>query len=176
MPTTIEIRPLRPSDDRSGFSCGEPALDRFFQHYAGQNQFKLKLAVTYVALLGERVIGFATVAVGSIERRNVPDERLKRRLPSYPLPILRLARFGVDTTSQGLGVGRSLLRHVFHLALKQRDTAGCVGVVADAKPDAMGFYDRLGFTPLSGVREGRLHGGPIPMFLDIRTIAVAFDD
>jgi len=46
----IEIRPLAKDDDRSGFSCGQPDLDRFFQHYAGQNQFKLRLAVTYVAV------------------------------------------------------------------------------------------------------------------------------
>jgi hypothetical protein len=45
----IEIRLLQRTDDRSKFTCGEPALDRFFQHYAGQNQFKLHLAVTYVA-------------------------------------------------------------------------------------------------------------------------------
>ena len=46
----LEIRLLRREDDRGAFSCGEPALDRFFQHYAGQNQFKLHLAVTWVAV------------------------------------------------------------------------------------------------------------------------------
>jgi hypothetical protein len=69
----VEIRPLARDDDRSGFSCGEPALDRFFEHYAGPNQFKLKLAVTYVAVLEGRILGFATVAVGSIERRELPS-------------------------------------------------------------------------------------------------------
>jgi len=34
---------------RSGFSCGQPDLDRFIAHYAGQNQFKLHLAVTSVS-------------------------------------------------------------------------------------------------------------------------------
>ncbi len=171
----IEIRPLRPTDDRSAFSCGEPALDRFFEHYAGQNQFKLKLAVTYVALAGERIMGFATVAVGSLERREVPDARLRRRLPSYPLPVLRLARLGVDQGAQGAGIGRMLLRHVFLLALAQRDTAGCLGVVTDAKPDAVAFYEKLGFVPLEGLREGRLHGDPTPMFLDIHALAAALD-
>jgi GNAT superfamily N-acetyltransferase len=176
---TIEIRPLARGDDRASFSCGEPAIDRFFQHYAGQNQFKLRLAVTYVVVQrgpDEQIIGFATVAVGSIERREIPDSRLIKRLPAYPLPILRLARLGVDQHAQGHGVGHRLLRHVLKLALLQRDTSGCVGVVADAKPDALGFYERLGFVPLIGLREGRLHGEQIPMFLSVGEISAAMDN
>jgi hypothetical protein len=56
------------------------------------------------------------------------------------------------------------------LAPDQRDRLGCVGVVTDAKPDAVAFYERYGFVPLEGVREGALHGDPTPMFLAIRTI------
>jgi hypothetical protein len=37
----IEIRPLRPDDDRQAFSSGDADLDRFFRKYAGQNQFRL---------------------------------------------------------------------------------------------------------------------------------------
>ena len=169
----LEIRLLRREDDRSAFSCGEPALDRFFQHYAGQNQFKLHLAATWVAVRDERILGFATVASGSIERRAAPDERLRRRMPDYPLPVLRLARMGVDRGAQGLGLGSALVAHVLRLALSQREQVGCVGVVTDAKPGAVSFYVGLGFTRLEGVREGLLHGDPTPMFLDIATIAAA---
>lgn len=171
----LEIRLLRREDDRSGFACGEPALDRFFQHYAGQNQFKLHLAVTWVAVRDMDVLGYATVAGGSLERRTVPDSKLRKRLPDYPLPVLRLARLGVDRRAQGLGIGKALVRHVLRLALAQRDQVGCVGVVTDAKPDAVAFYGGLGFSRLDGVREGTLHGDPTPMFLDIATIAAAVD-
>jgi GNAT superfamily N-acetyltransferase len=173
VPRTIEIRPLERGDDRSGFSCGQKDLDRFFQHYAGQNQFKLHLAVSYIALSEGRLLGYATVAAASIERKSFPSERLRRRLPGYPLPVLRLARLGVDTSAQGLGIGSQLLTHVLNLALEQRDRVGCAGVVADAKPDAVSFYDRYGFVPLEGVREGQLHGQPTPMFLTMGEIAAA---
>lgn len=169
----IEIRLLRRDDDRSGFSCGEPALDRFFQHYAGQNQFKLHLAVTWVAARGADLLGYATVAGGSLERASLPESAARQRLPDYPLPVLRLARLGVDQRAQGLGIGRALVRHVLRLALLQRDQVGCLGVVTDAKPGAVAFYASLGFVQLEGVREGLLHGEPTPMFLDIRTIAAA---
>ena len=89
------------------------------------------------------------------------------------MPVLRLARLGVDARAQGNGVGTALLRHVFRLAVDQRDALGCVGVVTDAKTHAVGFYDRLGFVPLEGVLEGLLAGEPVPMFLPIDVIAAA---
>ena len=175
MAKTIEIRPLAKDDDRSGFSCGHPDLDRFFEHYAGQNQFKLQLAVTRVVVVEAHIVGFATVAASSIERASVPSARLRKRLPAYPLPVLRLARLGVDTRAQGLGIGKALLRRVLALAVEQRDSMGCVGVVTDAKPESVSFYEEIGFAPVEGVREGLLHSEPLPLFLAIDTIARAVE-
>jgi len=173
VPKTIEIRPLVRDDDRSSFSCGHADLDRFFEHYAGQNQFELHLAVTYVAVVDKRLVGFATIAASSVERARVPSARLRKRLPAYPLPVLRLARLGVDTRAQGLGIGKALLRHVLALAVEQRDRFGCVAVVTDAKPESVSFYQSLGFVPVEGVREGLLHGDPLPMLLTVDTVASA---
>ena len=173
MAAPLEIRPLSRTDARDRFSCGQPDLDRYFRYYAGQNQFKLHLSVTYVATAQVLIVGFATVASSSIERRNLPDERLRRRLPSYPLPTLRLARLAVDQRAQGMGVGSALLRHVLRLAIEQGERTGCVGVVTDAKAEAVAFYERYGFVPLGGVVEGQLHGEPKPMFLPLRTIREA---
>ena len=110
-----------------------------------------------------------------VERPAQTGPTLQREAPpaSYPLPVVRLARLGVDARAQGLGVGRALLGHVLGLALDQRDRLGCVGVVTDAKPKATGFYERYGFVPLEGVREGALHGAPTPMFLAMSAIAAA---
>ena len=41
----MEIRILRPSDNRSVFQSGDEALDRFLHRYAGQNQFRHYLGV-----------------------------------------------------------------------------------------------------------------------------------
>jgi GNAT superfamily N-acetyltransferase len=172
----VEIRPLREVDDRNDFSCGQADLDRFFQHYAGQNQFKLHLSVTYVAVVNERVVAFATVAAGSLERASVPAARLRKRLPAYPLPVLRLARLGVDLRAQGHGIGKALLRQVLSLAVDQRESVGCVGVVTDAKPDAVAFYETLGFVRLAGIGEGLLHGDPTPMFLSIDSVVAALEE
>jgi GNAT superfamily N-acetyltransferase len=167
---SAEIRPLRREDDRTTFRSGHPALDRFFHHYAGQNQFKLHLGVTYVAIAADRIVGYATVTAGSLEREALPAPKLRRRMPGYPLPIVRLARLAVDERARGAGLGAALLRRVLLLSLEQRDALGCVGVVADAKPEAVAFYERFGFVCLEA-RQGGLPGDPSPMFLGIETIA-----
>jgi len=168
----LELRPLRREDDRSGFRCGNPVLDRFFEQYAGQNQFRLHVAVTHVAVLEGRIVGYATLSGGTLERPSLPDERLRRRLPAYPLPVVRLARLAVDQRAQGHGIGRALLRHALHVALAQRETLGCVGLVVDAKPQAVTFYHALGFVPLEGV-QGLEPDEPRPVFLALETVAGA---
>ena len=95
----MEIRILQPSDDRSLFQCGDDALNRFFRTYAGQNQFRHHLGVTYVAVERGQVVGYATVAPAQIEIDELPVTA-QRKLPRYPLPVLRLARLAVDRSAQ----------------------------------------------------------------------------
>jgi GNAT superfamily N-acetyltransferase len=169
----IEVRPLRETDDRGSFQSGSEQLDLFFRRYAGQNQFRHHIGTTYVAVEGEAILGFATVAVGHIEIANLPPS-LKKKLPDYPLPILRLARLAVDRNGQNSGVGDHLMRAVFSVAVELRDNLGCVGVVVDAKPGAESYYSRYGFVELE-VIEGVLEERPIPkpMFLPVSAILLA---
>lgn len=166
----IEVRRLAPTDDRSRLRSGNPDLDRFFQRYAAQNQFRHYVGTTYVAVDGATILGFATVAASAIEVDDLPPIR-RRRLPRYPLPVLRLARLAVDTSAQRRGVGRALLRFVFQLARAMRDEVGCVGVVVDAKDDARAFYRKLGFEAMAAV-QGTLGDRPVPtpLFIPIEKI------
>lgn len=171
----MEIRALREGDDRSQFRCGEPDLDRFFHKFAGQNQFKHYVGVTYVAVEGERILGFATVSPGHVEIEGLPVTA-RKKLPRYPLPVLRLARLAVDESVVGQGLGAQLLRFVLLLALRMVSEYGCVGVVVDAKPDARDFYAKYGFIPVEGI-EGLSDARPQPatMFLSTRSIRKAGD-
>lgn len=166
----IEVRRLESDDDRAAFSSGDPDLDRFFHRFAGQNQFRHHIGTTYVGVVEGSLAGYVTLSASHIEGEAVPV-KLRRRLPDYPLPTLRLARLAVDARLQGRGVGLALLRAVFDVSIRMRDDLGCVGVVVDAKPDAVSFYQRFGFVILD-VLEGRLGERPEPvvMFLAIGTI------
>ncbi len=171
----MEIRALRETDDRSRFRSGDPDLDRFFHKFAGQNQFRHYVGVTYVAVDGGRVLGFATVAPGHIEIDGLPAAA-RRKLPRYPLPVLRLARFAVDQSIQGQGLGGLLLRFVLQLARRMAGDYGCVGIVVDAKSDAHDFYRKYGFIAVEAV-EGRSDARPqpVPMFLAMRVIKAAVE-
>ena len=126
----IKVRKLEPTDDRSDFRSGNPDLDRFFIHYTGQNQFRHHIGTTYIAVEGDRILGSVTVAPSQIEIDDLPRTRRKRLQ----------------------GVGRLLLRSVLVLAREMASSLGCIGVVTDAKSEAMDFYEQYGFKPLEVCR------------------------
>lgn len=171
----MEIRALRPNDDRASFHSGDEALDRFFHHFAGQNQFRHYIGVTYVAADGADLLGFATVAPAQL----APEElsvALRKKFPNYRLPVLRLGRLAVDQRVRGRGLGKLLVKFVCQLGLKMADEFGCAGIVVDAKPAAVDFYAKLGFVPVDAV-EGQSDARPrlTAMFLAMRAIKTARD-
>jgi GNAT superfamily N-acetyltransferase len=168
---TVTVRRLKPGDDRTTFRSGNIDLDRFFARYAGQNQFRHHIGTTYVAVdANDTIQGFATVAASELASTRL-SAAIRKRLPAYPIPILRLARLAVDRRALGRGVAQALLRTVFELAHKMSADMGCVGVVVDAKPEAAGFYHKLGFIELEAM-AGLLgdRPQPLPMFLELGAI------
>lgn len=168
---TVTVRRLQPDDDRTNFRSGNIELDRFFARYAGQNQFRHHIGTTYVAVDEHKaIIGFATVAASELMSVSLPASK-RKRLPADPLPVLRLARLAVDHRAHGQGVAQTLLRAVFALAHQMAADIGCLGVVVDAKPEAVGFYRKLGFESLEAI-AGALgdRPEPLPMFLELSAI------
>ena len=164
----VEIRALRPEDDRASFRSGDEALDLFFHRYAGQNQFRHHIGVTYVAVADGSVLGFATVSPATLDAEGVPG---KRRLPPYPVPLLRIARLATHEAARGAGIGKALMRHCIELAERMREEVGCVGILVDAKSEAAPSYERLGFVEVSCV-EGASHvvPRPTPVFLPLAAV------
>ena len=165
---TIKVRRLEPEDDRSVFRSRNADLDRFFILYAGQNQFRHHIGTTYVAVDdADLIVGFATVTASEIPPDLLPAVK-RKKLPKYPVPVLRLARLAVDEGAKGTGVGTILLRSTLVLAQQLAESVGCLGVVVDAKPDAIAFYEKLGFVSLD-VAAGQLgdRPEPLPMFLEL---------
>ncbi|MEX2322742.1 MAG: GNAT family N-acetyltransferase [Acidimicrobiia bacterium] len=146
---SIEMRSLQPSDDRSGFTCGQPDLDDYFKTKAGQ-ALKRGIAGIRVALLDGKIVGYATTVATEIHHDG--DLPLGKRLPDW-VPALRLARLAVATTEQGKGVGDLLMKDTLDAALALRRKHGCAGVLVDAKPEAVGYYGRFKFEVLEVSNE-----------------------
>ena len=170
-----QIRPLKKSDNRKEFESGHTDLDHFFWRYAGQNQFRHHIGVSYIATDEDTIFGYITLAVGNLEVEKLLESQ---SLPlNYPLPILRIGRLAVDYHYQGKKVGKELLRYAFLAAIRLRDTVGCVGVVVDAKMPAVEYYKKLGFHLIDDPLEGEIRGNPLPqpMFIPIKSIVIKED-
>jgi len=145
----MDIRKLKKGDSRKAFASGNAALDDFFHKYASQNQFRHFIGTTYVAFDDEvesqDILGYATVSAAQIHAENLPSGR---SLPRYPAPVLRIARLAVSQNWQGRGVGGFLLAYCMRLGLEMRERVGCVGIITDAKPDAVAFYAKYDFVTL----------------------------
>ena len=173
----VEIRRLEPSDRRDAFSCGVSTLDEFLRRYAGQNMWVRHTGVTYVAIDDEsrRVLGFMTVSGSHGSRDELPG--LPSSMPAYPLPLLRVARLAVDTRVSGTGIGSALVLFACELAVAQTERVGCVGIIVDAKSDAVGFYERFGFTAMSALAgASSVRPRQTPMFLELPKVRAALGE
>lgn len=145
----IRIQPLGAEHDRSAFSCGVPALDRYLREQAGQDAQR-RVAAPFVATVdGTKVLGFYTLSATSIELTDVPAA-LAKELPRYPrLPATLLGRLATDLSARGIGLGRVLLVDAITRAM--RSEIASFAMVLDAKDEgAASFYEREGFIRLPG--------------------------
>ena len=101
----------------------------------------------FVVCVGNRVIGFYSLAVGAIEPIEAP-RRLKKDLARHPIPVMVLARLAVDKEYQGLKIGSDLLKDAIIRTLKVSEYAGIRAILVHAKDEkASEFYRRFDFEP-----------------------------
>ena len=137
--------------DRAGFACGHDRLDEYLRRFASQS-LRHHLARVYVAEDGNgKVLGYYTLSAASLRHDELP-ESLAHRLPKYPVPAVLIGRMASDRQARaaGLRIGSRLLIHALQQALRAAETIGVQCVIVDSKPDAVAFYQRFGFIPLTG--------------------------
>lgn len=141
------VRKLDTGDDLDEFECGVPALNDWLQRFAFSDQ-RAGASVTYVLRKGPLIVGFYTLAPHAVELAD--SSRLGAGLPRHrPIPVILLARLGIDRSEQGGGVGGGLLRDALTRCAVAADQIGGRAVVVHAKDEsAAGFYRRWGFNEL----------------------------
>jgi GNAT superfamily N-acetyltransferase len=136
---------LQPAHDLSAFDCGEPVLNDWLRRRAFQNQ-QSGASSTYVVLDKNRVVGYYSLAAGSVARETAPG-RVRRNTPD-PVPVVVLGRLAVDKVFQGQGFGHALLRDAVLRTLQAADIIGVRAILVHALSDqAKHFYEDCGFTP-----------------------------
>lgn len=137
---------LTKDHDRNSFDCGVSALNEFLKQYALQNQ-KKHAARTYVLTRGNRIVGYYSLAYGSVSVEEAP-QTVKSGLSRHPIPVILLARLAVDLSEQGLGLGAALLKDALLRTIQAAEIAGLRAMLVHAKDDAAkSFYQKFGFEP-----------------------------
>ncbi len=135
--------PLSAQHDFSSFSCGEHSLNIWLKQRALKNE-KSGASRTYVVCVENAVVGYYSLAVGSIEHKFTPS-KLKRNMPD-PIPVMILARLAVDTSHAGKNIGTGLLRDALMRTMQVADIAGIRALLVHALNDAAAaFYMQRGF-------------------------------
>jgi len=127
-----------------GFDCGNPLLNEWLARYALVSQ-QANAARTFVVCDHSRVIGFYSLAVGSVQYEEAPP-RVQKGLARHPIPIMILARLAVDKTYHGCKFGAGLLKDALLRAVNVSEQAGVRAVFVNAKDQrARSFYEKHGF-------------------------------
>ncbi|MDD2966067.1 MAG: GNAT family N-acetyltransferase [Desulfovibrionaceae bacterium] len=140
--------PLSTGHRLAGFSCGEAVLDSWLCQRALKNE-AMGASRTYVVCAGVEatdVVGYYSLAVGSIEHQFTPGG-IRRNMPQ-PIPVMLLARLAVDVRCAGQGIGTGMLQDALLRTLQAADIAGIRALLVHALHDkAAAFYQKQGFVP-----------------------------
>lgn len=140
------VRKLAATDRVEIFDSGQAALNQFLQRFALTSQ-KANSAQTYVSCQEGVVVGFYSLAVGSVEPGNATPRVLKG-IARHPVPVMILARLAVDLQHQGVGLGRALLRDALLRTAQAADIAGIRALLVHTKDDtARQWYLNWEFEP-----------------------------
>src|SRR5260370_38561919 len=84
-------------------------LTTWLQKFAWLNQ-QADSAKTYVAVRGNRVVGYYALTAGSVHKHETP-ERIGTGLANHPVGVVQLARLAVDLTQKGKSLRKARLVH-----------------------------------------------------------------
>ena len=128
------VRKFAATDRVDVYDSGQAALNQFLQRFALTSQ-KANSAQTYVSCQEGVVVGFYSLAVGSVEPETAAPRVLKG-IARHPVPVMILARLAVDLKHQGVGLGSALLRDALLRTAQAADIAGIRALLVHAKDDA----------------------------------------
>ena len=169
--TRFTVEPFDPSrHDRSGFSCGVPAMERWFSESIS-DQIKRNRLRVWCAVAGDgTLVGFYGLAAHSVAPTSAGT--LASRRERHPVPAIYLVALATDANWQGQGLGGALMADALARALSVSADIGAAAIVLDVLEDAhhaerMTFYERLGFAPIDPDQH------PNRLFLSMKAIEAA---
>ena len=146
-----EPQPLSETHELREFDCGVKSLNDWLSKHVIKNQ-KSHASRTFVICEGQSVIGYYSLASGSVQKNDAPKS-LQRNMPE-PLPVIILGRLAVSNSYQGKTLGTSLLKDaIVRSVFVASNIAACAIMVHAISDAAKNFYEFHGFqaSPLNSM-------------------------
>lgn len=139
---TCHFEPAR--HDVTAFACGSDAQTNWLRRVAAVAHAARTAVVYVITPTGEnRVVGYYALAAASVAHADAP-ERFTKGARRSPIPVILLARLGVDATAQGQGLGAALVKDAMIRAHQASSSIGARALVIHAESDeARSFYEHL---------------------------------
>jgi GNAT superfamily N-acetyltransferase len=121
---------------------------------------------TYIVHRNGSVVGYYSLTVGSVDRKDCPLELIAEMPQAYPIPVILLARLAVHQTEQGRGLGSALLKDAFHRVASAAGIVGARALLVHAiDSDARSFYEHFNFD--------EFHAGSLHLMLALKEVRAA---
>lgn len=145
----MPVLPLDDRHDRKSFDCGEAALNGWLKQTAKQHKEK-GVSSTFVLVAEDsdvEILGFYAISLAELVNTDLPPQYGKR-LPAK-VPVFRLGRLATALDHQRKGIGEILLFDAIARATRISGEVGGIGLLVNAKPSAVIFYERYGFEQMA---------------------------
>lgn len=150
------------------FDCGNPTINGYFQNGLKSAVKKGDCASIVATDASGLFIGACTFSAYSLSREKLKGS-YERSLP-LDVSVMRLIMLGVRTDFQNRDIGKELMASFLEAAAQAHAHVPFRGVYLDSHPNAVRFYESLGFQPLEAPSGSE---GEVPMFLKIEDILAA---
>jgi GNAT superfamily N-acetyltransferase len=152
---SLRVRTIGPDIDLSRFRC-EDGIDQFLRERASEHHRKRMSTVT-CWMSGDDLVGYMTTTMAYTQFTNskwwlevklgdirmFPQGKIQDKFPAMLIGML-----GVDARHKCKGLGKVMVQKAIVYAMDAASTIGCriVCVDSDRTPEAMGLYQRMGFS------------------------------
>ncbi len=164
----LKIETVSRDHNRSGFDCGNDALNQYLKKIARQHLNK-GLSRTFVLIddsMPTEILGFFTLVSCEIFVDKLP-RKYGKKYPSKA-PAAKLARLAVAKNRQRQGLGAHMMINAVERVLRVSQDLGIIGFFVDAKDNkAKVYYKQFGFI--------QLPDNPLELFLPLATLRKAYD-
>jgi GNAT superfamily N-acetyltransferase len=136
-------QPLASRHVLDAFECGVASLDDWLKRRARRNEAE-GASRTFVACVGASVIGYYSLAAGSV-LHEIATGKVRCNMPD-PAPVILLGRLAVDRRWQGKGIAADMLADAVLRTLGAAETVGLRAMLVHAISEkAKRFYEKHGF-------------------------------